>query len=98
MSTSHEGSDMKKQSSALDALLSELEETVGQAYSNSDSFRAVLKNLDEQTLSWEEPSDQPDAPPDSINNHMRRLYRLVENLKHTEHKNSEMLEHFHKLI
>ena len=99
MSVSHEGQDQKKQSSALDSLLTELDGIVGQAHRNSESYRVVLRNLDEQTLSWEEPQDKPEQPDvPEVNNHIRTLYRLIEDLKHTEHKNSEMLEHFHKLI
>ena len=99
MSTTNDGANQKRPITAMDEIIGRLETTVGQSYRNVEGYRKVLGNLENQTLSWEEPKDVGECPVDpGSNTHLNRFMTLLRDLQTTVDKQSEMLEHYQKLI
>ena len=98
MSTSNE---TDRSATAMDELLDELEQISEQTKKHVKGYRQVLGNLEDSTLSWEEP--QPDNPQacnltNDRQTYLKRFLTLIEDLQASVHKQTEMLEHYRKII
>ena len=84
--------------SAMEMILNSLEALVEKSHKNTVSYRDRLRNIENITLSWEEPQPESKDPHGSDSTYVGRLSNVIEELRIITNKNSEMLEHFQRLI
>ena len=82
----------------MESLLNTLEAMVEKSYHHAGSYRDLLRNLENVTLSWEEPQPESKDIPVQDTTHVNRLSRALDELRISINKNSEILEHLHRLI
>ena len=84
--------------SAMEMILNSLEALIEKSHKNTVSYRDRLRNIENLTLSWEEPHPESKDPQVSDTTYVGRLTNVIEELRIITNKNSEMLEHFQRLI
>jgi hypothetical protein len=88
-----------KTASVMDELLDRLSLIIEQTEKNVYGYREVLGNLDSLSLPMDEHQSEPKISSEyQITTVVNRLSVLVNQLDTATHKQSEMLEHFQKLI
>lgn len=92
--------DQKKPSMMMD-LLEQLDSLTGQANEQAHMYRSVLRTLDQQTVSWEEPQPQSEGdcePMQTPDSHISKLSVMIDSLRNTVNKNNEILERLNKIV
>ena len=92
------GGDQRKSMPAMQELLDQLDQLVGHSQEQTQSYRGVLRSLDNASLSWEQPQDKDDRPMEAPSTHLSKFSMLVNSLRDSVNKNSEILENLNRLI
>jgi len=92
------GGEQKKSAPAMQELLDQLDQLVGHSHEQTQTYRAILRDLDHVSLSWEQPQDKEGSLTEAPATHLSKFSVLVNSLRDSISKNSEILENLQRLI